>query len=496
MALAVAGLVLARRDAGRRAGLLLALAGVLWSAPDWTGWEAGPDLVRSLAELGVPAVLALALLALVSERTRELRVLAGGVLALVAARALVRDPFLAADCWRNCSAGSFAVLADADWGARLHDAARLAAPALAAGVVLHAARRRDPVALATAALAVTLGAQELARVGTDVEDPARAGFAVLHALSSAAALALAGTAVAAPVRAARARRALRRLARDLAGGEPVLDTLARRLGDPTVQIAFPYDGGFCDERGDPAPEPGGAGRAVVALRRGTRTVAAIEVREDVAQGLDFQRALGGAALLAVENAGRRAALEREARVLAEVRRRIVADSDAARRRLERDLHDGAQQALVGLLLDLRIAADPGWSQAVTELEAAVDELRGIAVGIHPAVLTRAGVAAAVEELLDSAVLPLETAVAPVRFSEPAELAAYRLFAAVARAPGRGARLQLELDQASVVAVAEHTGGGAPLELAEIEDRVAALGGALEVHREGPAVRVVARMPAS
>jgi signal transduction histidine kinase len=117
--------------------------------------------------------------------------------------------------------------------------------------------------------------------------------------------------------------------------------------------------------------------------------------------------------------------------LAASRARIVAAGDAERRRLERNLHDGAQQRLVSLALMLRLAArrhpdDPDLARAGEELSQALQELRELARGIHPAVLTERGLEPAVRALTDRAPVPVELAVSlgPDRLPGPVEAAAY------------------------------------------------------------------------
>ena len=119
--------------------------------------------------------------------------------------------------------------------------------------------------------------------------------------------------------------------------------------------------------------------------------------------------------------------------LAASRARIVQAGDAERRRLERNLHDGAQQRLVSLALMLRMASrrhpqDPELEQAAEELSRALAELRELARGIHPAVLTERGLEPALEALAARAPLPVELEVAAERLPEPVEAAAYYLVA--------------------------------------------------------------------
>jgi signal transduction histidine kinase len=127
------------------------------------------------------------------------------------------------------------------------------------------------------------------------------------------------------------------------------------------------------------------------------------------------------------------------------RARLVEDEAAARRRIERTLHDGAQQRLTALALDLRMARgkvkdDPAKAEEIItraeeELAKAIEDLREIARGIHPAVLSDRGLRPALESLAGKAELPVELAAVPdERMPEPVERAAYDVVAeAVANA---------------------------------------------------------------
>jgi PAS domain S-box-containing protein len=182
------------------------------------------------------------------------------------------------------------------------------------------------------------------------------------------------------------------------------------------------------------------------------------------------------------------------------RARIVQAEDAARRGLERNLHDGAQQRLVSVSLQLRLAearlsVDPAEAGAIIarardELTHALDELRELARGIHPAVLTDRGLAAAVDALVARAPLPVEVTHLPDRLPADAEAAAYYVvseaLANVAKYAGAtSARVTLaRVDGKAVVEVSDDGVGGADPSrgsgLRGLADRVAALDGSLAV----------------
>ncbi len=187
--------------------------------------------------------------------------------------------------------------------------------------------------------------------------------------------------------------------------------------------------------------------------------------------------------------------------LAASRARIVTAGDVERRRLERNLHDGAQQRLVALSLSLRMAvakidSDPAAARATLEgagdeLVLALAELRELARGLHPAVLTDRGLRAAVEMLAGRSPVPVEIVDVPdERLSEPVEAAAYYLIAEaltnVAKyAHASAVRVRVAASGASVVVEVSDDGvGGADAAngsgLRGLADRVEALGGSLEV----------------
>jgi signal transduction histidine kinase len=214
-------------------------------------------------------------------------------------------------------------------------------------------------------------------------------------------------------------------------------------------------------------------------------------------------------LLIVRNITERKLQERE---LQASRARIVAAGDEARRRLERNLHDGAQQRLVSLSVSLALAqkqvrTDPEAAHELIErsreeLSQALEELRELARGIHPAVLTDRGLNAAIDALAARAPLPVEIDVPADPLPPPVEAAAYYVvseaLANVAKyAAASHVRVSVAADDgAAVVEVADDGLGGAdPLNgsgLRGLADRVAALEGTLHVASpagEGTTIRV-------
>jgi signal transduction histidine kinase len=202
--------------------------------------------------------------------------------------------------------------------------------------------------------------------------------------------------------------------------------------------------------------------------------------------------------------------------LAASRARIVTAGDVERRRLERNLHDGAQQRLVALSLALRLAqakldSDPAGARetlaaAGEELNLALAELRELARGLHPAVLSDRGLRPAIEMLAGRAPVPVEVEEVPgERLPEPVEAAAYYLIAEaltnVAKyAAASSVRVRVVASDSSVVVeVADDGAGGADpaggTGLRGLADRVEALGGRLRVWSPaGGGTRIRAEIP--
>jgi signal transduction histidine kinase len=221
----------------------------------------------------------------------------------------------------------------------------------------------------------------------------------------------------------------------------------------------------------------------------------------VADERELVQAVGGAAALALENERLDAELRANLKELRASRARIVESADAARRRIERDLHDGAQQRLVALALTLRTARtrvehDPQAAGAMLdtaagELDAAIRELRELARGIHPAVLSDHGLRSALEGLAQRMPLPVEIAATPAeRLPEQVEATAYFVVAEAltnvsryAHAGSAGVEVTRDGDRVSVRVSDDGIGGADPGKgsgLRGLADRVAAVDGRLEL----------------
>ncbi len=210
------------------------------------------------------------------------------------------------------------------------------------------------------------------------------------------------------------------------------------------------------------------------------------------------------------------ALTAQVHELEDARSRIIAAADAERRRIERDLHDGAQQRLVALALNLRMAeqrvnaGEPGAAelvrQAGEEAQLALRELRDLARGIHPAILTNRGLPAAVEDLASRATVPVDVLATPdERLPDPVEAAAYFVVSECLANIGKHAEATSAtvsvraVDERLFVEVSDDGRGGAGLDggsgMLGLLDRVGALGGTLTVDSPpGHGTRVVAEIP--
>ncbi len=306
-----------------------------------------------------------------------------------------------------------------------------------------------------------------------------------------------------------------------AAGDPsaVEDVLRDELSDPTLVLAFRVEDAWVSARGGPPPGGGaGAGRVKrVLLDTDARPVALLDADEQVGLDPAQLRVTLAAATLVLQNT--RLAAERSAHLaeLAASRARIVQAGVEQRRRLERDLHDGAQQSLLAVATTLsRASLTDGEGSLRTvvddaraQLTAALAELRSLARGIHPAALSQgglpgglAGLAPGVEdvEVRLGPEIAAGTPLVPAAESTAYFVAAEALANALRHAAGSAVTIEADLqDAALVVTVLDHGPGGAVARpgggLAGLADRVRALGGTLEVDSPtGAGTRVRARLP--
>jgi signal transduction histidine kinase len=309
------------------------------------------------------------------------------------------------------------------------------------------------------------------------------------------------------VRERRARTAVSRIVVELGqrpAGGGLRAALADALADPALELAYPLHGGrHVAADGRPLELQAAAGRALTTLHRGAAPIAVLLHRADLLDDPGLLDEVGAAASLALDHERLRAESQAQLIDLRSSRARAVARADNERRRLERDLHDGAQQRLVVLSMALRLLrlevdgdADGLVDAADRELRTALANLRDLAHGIYPAILADEGLAPAVNTLAESSPVPLRIeALPPERQPQAVESAAYFLIAEVAR---RG-----HLDRATVRAVADDgqlcveivADGELDANLVDLEDRIGALDGALVVDRSaGGTLTIRAEMP--
>jgi signal transduction histidine kinase len=310
------------------------------------------------------------------------------------------------------------------------------------------------------------------------------------------------------------------LAVDLGRGVPLgglREVLARALRDPTLALAFPApDGdGFVDPDGRPTELPGtSSGRGHARLERDGETLAVLVYDPQIeAEDPGRVAAVGAVARLALENERLAAQVRAQLEEVRASRARIVEAADAERRRIERDLHDGAQQRLVALAMRLdqaRLSSSGAASlidSTTAELLTAIREVRDLARGLHPTILTDAGLAAAVEALAERTPVPVAIDVTEDRFATEIEAAAYFVIAEgltnVARYAGATeARVEVAAagDRLRVTVADNGRGGADPAAgsgLRGLADRVAAIGGRLDVTSPtGAGTTLVADLPAT
>jgi signal transduction histidine kinase len=427
---------------------LCVLASAAWLSPALVGWEDGPSLVRSLgvavAPFLVPVLAHLVQAAptgRVYGRLRRSAVAATYGLTMLASLGYVIswDPFRDRYCWSDCTDNAFLLAGDPE-RARLIETAWLGMVVTVGVLTLLTAIWRLTTAtavartagwpvIAPAALASMLEAgAAAARFADRTQGPDRdlllrlflARGTVLSALAAGVAWFLWHR---------RGRNAaFVRLVNELdapSGTGSLQTALSRMLGDPSVTVAYRLPGAdrYVDRSGlpvHPRTEPGRASTSIVRLGA---QLAVVSHERDILDDRAVRQRVGSAALLAIDNERLGAELLVHLADLRESQRRIVAAADEARRRIERDLHDGAQQRLLAAFYELRLArSDPTRTDdEVAALDALIDatqrslaELRELAHGIFPAILDEAGLEAALWSLADQSTTVVQIGAMPDR----------------------------------------------------------------------------------
>ena len=295
------------------------------------------------------------------------------------------------------------------------------------------------------------------------------------------------------------------------------NAIADALGDPSLRLAYwlPELGAYADLDGLTADVDEKPGRAVTRIDRDGRHVAVLLHDAALLDAPELLDAVSAAADMALENARLHVELHTQLDELKESRARLVEASQDERRRLERNLHDGAQQRLVAMSLELsmmerRLREDPAAAGQVERLRdqlgTAMEELRDLARGLHPSVVTSHGLGPALDSLTANSPVRVRRDVAELpRLPEAIEVAVYFFVAECltnvakyAHAGEARVTIRLENDEVTAVVADDGVGGADPRAgsgLLGLADRVETLGGRLEVESpEGGGTCVTARLP--
>lgn len=290
--------------------------------------------------------------------------------------------------------------------------------------------------------------------------------------------------------------------------------IARTLGDPTVEVGF-WDRErrrYVTSSGTPLvpPHENGGDRAATYLEREGEPLAVIVHDRAVDEEPRLVRGVAAATRFAVENERLQAEVRAQLEEVRRSRSRLVSAADDERRRIERDLHDGAQQRLLALALDLHVLAEQQDDelrgellQAANDATSAFHELRELSHGLIPSVLSDAGLAAAVEYLAERARVPVTVDVCATRCDATAETTAYYVIAeslANAMKHADASHVNVSVEEVGgrlLVEVLDDGRGGADptgYGLSGLADRVAAVGGRFAVESDATGTRISVDVP--
>lgn len=504
VALAAAGVLLARLEGQDRNGRLLLWAAGLWALTDLGGVPAGwaPTFqVGYIAAVLPQLVLAALLLRWPGQRLRRRARWFVLVLVVVVPTGRVLDAITWDDGWTDYRGpaawlyvGTSRHVHDDLVGPLSHGLGVVAAVAFLGFLAAHwrAHRRLDRIELLplAAAAALSSGAAEALFVLPDLA----AADLVNHVERLAVLLVPLSFALVALEHRAAPRRAAG-LVLQVSAGADVTQALRDTLDDPDLQVLYQVDGTLITADGTPASQP--ADRIAVPLRDIDGAQLAILVVDPALtrhrEVLDLAVA---AAALGIANARLRAAALAQLAEVQASRRRIAETGMAARRHLERDLHDGAQQRLLAVSAALsraRLCTGPAAETALDEtrdeLRQAIADLRDLARGVHPALLSQGGLSAAVADLVARSALIVRTDVEFGRWPAAVEATAYFLVCKALNnvekhAPGARASVTVHRRNGCLrVQVSDDGPGGARPNghgLRGLTDRASAIGGSARI----------------
>jgi signal transduction histidine kinase len=301
----------------------------------------------------------------------------------------------------------------------------------------------------------------------------------------------------------------------------VRDALAATLHDPQLELLYwsPVTDCYVGTDGQPREPIASPGRTMATISGESGPLAVMLVDQIVLQEPELLEAAGAMARLALENERLQADVRSQLVQLRSTTARLVGAGQDARRRIERDLHDGAQQRLLALSMTLGQArahvgndADPqlraSLEHAADDLQQAITELRELARGIHPMLLTQEGLASALKALAERAPLPMTVSAPADRFPDNVEATAYFVVTEAVTNVARHAGASVVHVEVSAcgeseltVRVSDDGIGGADTActggsgLLGMRDRVVALGGRMNVSSPtGGGTTVVVRLP--
>ena len=302
--------------------------------------------------------------------------------------------------------------------------------------------------------------------------------------------------------------------------EELRELIATALSDPSVELGYRdprASTGWVDGDGEPVPAPGDSpGRCCTAIVDEGRPVAAIVHDDALADQRSFVQTVGSYALAWEDNHRLAARVEESLRELRESRARILAAADDERRRIERDLHDGGQQRLVALRVRLELADEtmresPARARRMlrqlgAEVDAALEELRSLAAGVYPSLLADRGLTDALRSAARHSPVPASVDISGSdRYSQDVEAAVYfcclEALQNVAKHAPDASRVAISLERSGDLRFAVRddgpgfdTAAAAGHGLVNMRDRVAAVGGTLEINAVSGGTEILGTVP--